>query len=81
MIKPLITADELELIFNLLLSTNLEEGDETDKLLTKVDDHCANSYVPLYAIPEGYHIIAINKDQAIKDSLEQHNDKWRGENE
>ena len=23
--------------------------------------------VPLYAIPEGYHIVAINHDQAIKD--------------
>ena len=36
---------------------------------------------PLYAIPEGYHITAINNDQAIKDSLEQRNDNLRMDDE
>jgi len=80
MIKPLITADELELVFNVLLSTSLEEGDETDKLLTKIDDLCDNSFVPLYAIPEGYHIVAIDPEQELRDNLERHNEKVRGNN-
>ena len=80
-LKPLITADELELIFERLLCADLEEGDDTDKLLTKIDDHCCASYVPPYSIPEGYHIVAIDPTQQIHDNLDRHNDKLRGEHE
>ena len=31
----------------------------------------------LYAIPEGYHIVAIDHDQEMLDNIEQHNDKVR----
>jgi len=51
---------------------------ERRQLLKHIQSYKA---VPLYAIPEGYHIVAINKDQAIKDSLEQHNDNLRMDDE
>ncbi len=33
--------------------------------------------VPLYAIPEGYHIVAIDSEQEQRDNLERHNEKVR----
>ena len=32
---------------------------------------------PLYAIPEGYHLVAIDPTQQIHDKLDRHNDKLR----
>lgn len=36
--------------------------------------------VPLYAIPEGYHIVAIDHEQEQRDNLERHNEKLRDNN-
>ena len=44
-----------------------------------IENNEAEGFIPLYAIPDGYHITAINHDQAIKDSLEQRNDKLRSD--
>lgn len=33
--------------------------------------------VPLYAIPDGYHIVAIDAEQEARDMLAEHNEKVR----
>ena len=38
-------------------------------------DHSDLPYGPLYAIPEGYHIVAIDSEQKLRDNLERHNEK------
>ena len=40
-------------------------------------DHENLPYGPLYAIPEGYHIVAIDHEQEMLDNIELHNEKVR----
>ena len=58
------------------LTRPLHEATVVEKFFKEED---IAEMTPLYAIPEGYHITAINHDQAIKDSLEQRNDKLRSD--
>ena len=42
-----------------------------------IENNEAEGFIPLYAIPEGYHIVAIDPKQQILDNLDRHNDKVR----
>ncbi len=44
-------------------------------------EHYKDDITPLYAIPEGYHIVAIDHEQEQRDNLERHNEKVRGDHE
>ena len=59
-------------------------GDEDLVTVKAYEDFCygdgvmyAPEKVALYAIPEGYHIVAIDSEQELRDNLERHNETVR----
>ncbi|MBL4795924.1 MAG: hypothetical protein JKY50_00770 [Oleispira sp.] len=67
-LKPVITKEDISLVWDAEDGTGIEAG---EILLDKI--HNINQ--PLYAIPEGYHIVAIDPEQEQRDNLERHNEK------
>ena len=66
-LKPVITKEDISLVFEALDGTGIEAGNILLDII-----HCVNQ--PLYAIPEGYHIVAIDHEQEQRDNLERHNE-------
>ena len=62
----------------------LNDGNKELVSVYKYENICYDSHtmygpekIPLYTIPPGYHIVAIDPKQQILDTLDRHNDKVR----
>ena len=42
--------------------------------IENAQEYYGDGMIPLYAIPEGYHIVAIDPEQELRDNLERHNE-------
>jgi|GEM_PF-4915837 len=73
-LKPVITKEDISLVWDAEDGTGYQAGDNILEKLRAVNE-------PLYAIPDGYHIVAIDPEQQHRDELEAHNEKVRGNHE
>lgn len=75
MIKPVITKEDISLVWDAEDGTGYQAGEDILEKLRIVNQ-------PLYAIPEGYHITPIKPitpDQAMISNIELHNEPLRDE--